>query len=221
MSPYAPLIVALLLVGADAPAQPAHHQHKLGHHRFQDAEKWARVFESPERDRWQKPKQVLAVLQIKPTMKVAEIGSGTGYFIVRMARQVARGKAYGVDIEADMVQYLARRAKQERLPNLASVLGAADDPRIPEPVDLILLCDTYHHIDQRTRYFRRLADRLRPGGRLVIVDFKQGKLPVGPPESMRVAPAQLRKELSAAGYRETALDTRTLPYQYIAVFQSR
>lgn len=151
-------------------------------------------------------------------MKVAEIGSGTGYFAVRLARRVPRGKVWGVDIEPQMVEYLDRRAAAEGLPQLDSLLGAVDDPRIPEPVDLIFICNTYHHIGERPRYFGRLKERLLPEGRLVVVDFKMGELPVGPPEDHRVRPRQLHQELTAAGYHRLKLDTTTLPYQYIAIY---
>lgn len=217
-------IFALSLVacaGADARREPdSHHRHHHGHHRFQDPEKWAKRFEGPGRDRWQKPERVLALLGVKPGMKVADIGSGTGYFVVRLARAVgASGRAYGVDIEPGMVRHLARRARQEKLPQLSSVLGAPEDSRIPEAVDLVFLCNTYHHIEQRTAYFRRVQSRLRDGGRVAVVDFKMGEIPVGPPESMRVTPARLDGELVAAGYRRLTLDETTLPYQYVAIYE--
>ena len=161
---------------------------------------------------------MIAALNLAPDASVAEIGSGTGYFIVRIARRLPRGRAYGVDIEPSMVSYLERRARTEGLTRLKSVLGTKDDPRIPEPVDLIFLCNTYHHIQERGDYFRRVSTRLRPGGRLIVVDFKMGALPVGPPEAMRVPPKRLDEELSAAGYRRIALDLDTLPHQYIATY---
>ena len=199
---------------------PHHHQHHKPK-RFKDAAQWAKQFEAAERDRWQKPDAVIAALALRPEHRVADIGSATGYFTVRLARAVPRGKVWGVDIEPDMVRYLNARAAREKLANLSSIRGDAADPRLPEKVDLVFICNTYHHIERRTDYFARVAARLRPGGRLAVVDFKRGKLPVGPPERERIAPAQLERELVAAGYERVRLDERTLPYQYIAIYRLR
>ena len=86
---------------------------------------------------------------------------------------------------------------------------------------MVFVCDTYHHIDARTKYFKAVADKLKPGGRLVIVDFKMGKIPVGPPEKHRVTPATLHEELAAAGYSKVEVDETTLPYQYIAIYTKK
>lgn len=204
--------------------QPQHHQHRhhTAHHRFADPARWAPVFESEQRDRWQRPRRVLEVLRLAPDMKVADIGSATGYFAVRLARALPEGKVYGVDVEPRMVAYLNRRAQQEGLAGrLVSIRGAADDPRLPAAVDLIFICDTYHHIEGRTRYFQRLQDKLTRRGRVAVVDFKSGRIPVGPPERMRITPAQLDRELQAAGFRRVVLDLSTLPYQYIAIYAPR
>ena len=165
---------------------------------------------------------MIAALKLRPTMKVVDIGAATGYFAVRFARAVPRGKVWGVDIEPRMVKYLDRRAAKEGLTSrLVGVVGTATEPKIPEPVDLIFICNTYHHIAERTAYFKRLASKLTAGGRIAVVDFKLGQLPVGPPERQRVSPEQLARELGPAGYRQLALDTTTLPYQYIAIYTRR
>lgn len=186
-------------------------------HRFQDAEKWAERFESPERDEWQQPQTVIELLGFQGDESVVDIGSGTGYFSVRFARALPRGKVLGVDIEPDMVGYLNDRAEKENLENLTSLVVAPDDPAIPEPVDMVFLCNTYHHIEGRVDYFRRLKGDFRTGGRLVIVDFVKGELPVGPPDRMKLPPEQVVSELSDAGY--ALIDSPdVLPYQYILIF---
>jgi len=195
-----------------------HGTHHTAHHRFRDAERWAKRFESPKRARWQKPEQVIRRLQLPDDARVADVGAGTGYFAARFARALPRGKVYAIDVEPDMVRYLARRAKREQLANLVPLRGAAADPKIPQPVDLVFICNTYHHIADRPRYMRGLRRSLRPGGRIAIVDYKRGELPVGPPERHRVFPAQLHRELVAAGYWRVLLDQQLLPYQYLAVY---
>lgn len=150
-------------------------------------------------------------------MHVADIGSATGYFPVRIARAVPAGRVWGVDIEPDMVRYLNRRAQEEGIDNLFSILGRPDDPLLPEPVDLVLIVDTYHHIDEREAYFERLSQHLRPGGRVAVIDFKKGDLPVGPPDAMKLAPEKVQAEVEAAGY-EMAESHDFLSYQYFLVF---
>jgi cyclopropane fatty-acyl-phospholipid synthase-like methyltransferase len=150
---------------------------------------------------------------------VADIGSGTGYFAVRIARAVPRGRVYGADLEPDMVRFLNARAAREGLPNLASHVASADNPKLPAPVDLALVVDTYHHIANRSRYFERLRKSLKPGGRVAIVDFKLDS-PVGPPRRHRIEPAQVKAEMERAGYR-VAEQPAVLPYQYLLVFTPR
>jgi SAM-dependent methyltransferase len=216
--------VAVSLSLAPAFAQHDHQAHdaKPGdsatiHHRFENAESWAKVFEDTARDAWQKPEYVVQSLQIPPDATIADIGSATGYFDVRFARAVPNGKVYGIDIEQDMVEYLNNRAKVEGLANLVSIVGEAGDPKIPEPVDLIFLCDTYHHIESRVEYFHNLQKYLKPGGRVVNVDFKPGELPVGPGPAHKLDPEQVIAELFAAGYHLQKID-ESLPYQYVLTF---
>ncbi len=195
--------------------------HGLAHHgamphRFEDADAWAKRFEDPARDAWQKPEEVIAALALPQEAKVADIGSATGYFAVRLARAVPKGHVYGVDIEPDMKRYLTERAQQEGLGNLTAVLGEPADPKIPEPVDLVLVVNTYHHIEDRTVYFRQLHGSLTPRGRVAIIDFRKGQ-PMGPPEQHRLTPEQVRQELEAAGYR-LAEDIGSLPNQYFLLF---
>jgi len=196
-----------------AAAQPPHsHQHS-----FSDAEKWAHVFDDPERDAWQKPHAVIQALALKPAARVADLGAGTGYFSARLASMLPQGRVYAVDIEPDMVRYLEARAKRENLRNLIAVEGAPDNPRLPEKVDLILLVDVYHHIEDRARYFRVLRGALRPGGRIAIIDFTLDS-PQGPPRAARVAPETVKAEMRAAGHA-LAAEHRFLPHQYFLVFR--
>jgi SAM-dependent methyltransferase len=172
------------------------------HHSFGDAEKWAKQFDDPQRDAWQKPDEVLDALQLQRTDKVADIGAGTGYFSVRIAKRLPDGKVFSVDIEPDMVRYLGERAQREHLSGLVPVLAAAG-PNLPEPVDLVLVVDTYHHIENRTAYFAKLMDALVPNGRVAIVDFK-----VDAPEGHRPRIEFHRKKPSR---NSTLLAIRWLP----------
>jgi ubiquinone/menaquinone biosynthesis C-methylase UbiE len=215
-TPLLAAAIAVLCAGAwlarPAAAQSAHtHDHS-----FSGAEQWAQVFDDPKRDVWQKPHEVIQALALKPDDVIADIGSGTGYFAVRLARMVPKGRIYGVDVEPDMVKYLAERAKREERCNLIAIAGAPDDPRLPEKADVILMVDVYHHIESRASYLRKLQASLKPGGRLAIIDFRLDS-PEGPPRAARIAPERVIAELKGTGYA-LAREHRFLPNQYFLVF---
>src|SRR5512147_1050236 len=133
-------ITVILLSCAGLPAGPAAAQSPHTHeHSFGGAEHWARIFDDPKRDEWQKPHEVIQALALKPDAVIADIGSGTGYFSARFANMVPKGRVYGVDTEPDMVKYLAERAKREGLKNLTAIAGKPGDPRLPEKADVIVL----------------------------------------------------------------------------------
>jgi SAM-dependent methyltransferase len=204
--------------GGDA-APHAHGGHHAGGmpHRFENAEEWVKRFEEPGREAWQKPDEVVKALGLPADAKVADIGSGTGYFAVRLARAVPQGRVYGVDIEPDMARYLGERARREGLSNLTPVLASAEETKLPEPVDLALIVDTYHHLGDRVAWLQRLGEKLRPGGRVAIIDLRLDSSR-GPPPAHKLSPERVREELEAAGYRP--VETHAfLPEQYFLVFQ--
>jgi ubiquinone/menaquinone biosynthesis C-methylase UbiE len=207
------LALSLSFSGHALAQAPQTHQHS-----FSGAEQWAHVLDDPGRDAWQKPHEVIQALNPGPDAVIADIGSGTGYFAVRLANMVPKGRVYGVDVEPDMVNYLAERAKREKRGNLIAVAGSAGDPRLPEKVDLVLLVDVYHHIENRQRYFRNLHASLKPGGRIAVIDFRLESAE-GPPRAARVAPQRVIDELKAAGYHLSKKHD-FLPNQYFLVFQN-
>jgi cyclopropane fatty-acyl-phospholipid synthase-like methyltransferase len=213
------LCILSFVVSTTAAAQThgsgRHHDDATVHHSFTDAEAWASRFEDPARDAWQLPDSVVATLAVRDDLVIVDIGSATGYFPVRFARACPKGKVIGADIEAEMVWYLNERSRREGLPNLVSILAAPDDPHLPMPVDLVFLCDTYHHIDNRVDYFTRLKDQLRPDGRVAVVDFRPSSHR-GP--AHKLAPNAIESEMRAAGY--TLVENHDfLPDQYLLVFE--
>jgi ubiquinone/menaquinone biosynthesis C-methylase UbiE len=198
-------------VGASAPCTHGYHKS------FKNAEHWAKIFDDPSRDAWQKRDQVIAAFKLKGNERIADIGAGTGYFAVPLARAVRDGKVFAVDTETDMVKYLRQQARLHKLPNLIAVKAAADDPRVPDKVNLVLVVDTYHHIDSRVEYFNRLQRKLAPDARLAIIDFTESSK-LGPPPEHRLAKTKVVQELEAAGYT-LAEDLEFLPNQYFIVFR--
>ncbi len=186
-------------------------------HRFESAEVWAKRFENPERDVWQLPDEVVSVLATRKNMLIADIGSATGYFPVRFARACPEGLVIGADIEPDMVYYLNDRARKEGLSNLISVLAAPEGPHLPVAVDLVFICNTYHHINNRIDYFTRLKEQLRADGQIAVVDYRPSS-ERGPPH--KLAPEVVESEMTAAGYEITGRHD-FLPEQYFLVFRER
>lgn len=207
-------VVPLLGIGSAVAQTPHTHEHS-----FAGAENWAEVFDNPERDRWQKPHEVIMALKLAPDARVADIGAGTGYFAARLAHMTPGGRVYAVDLEPDMVKHLAERAKREGLTNLVPVQAQPDSAALAEEVDLILLVDTYHHIGNRSTYFKRLRGSLKPNGKLAIIDFT-AESPIGPPKGDRISARKVAEEMTLAGYTQVA-QHGFLPYQYFLVFQPR
>lgn len=194
------------------------HEHDHYHKRFDDAAKWSEKFDDPKRDEWQKPDEVIAALKLKDDAVVADIGAGTGYFTIRLAKKFPGAKIIAVDVEPDMVTYLNKRAKDNGCQNVETVLAPVDGaPTLTIPADLLLVVDTYHHLGERSKYFSHLGKQLKPGGRLAIIDFKLDS-PEGPPVEHRIQPEQIKTELAEAGFEETqAIDL--LPNQFFLVFE--
>ena len=173
------------------------------------------MLEDPSRDEWQKPHNVVMALGLKPTDTVADIGAGTGYFARRFALHA--GKVYAVDID----EKLLAAARIKAPANLETVLATPDAPRLPQQsTDVIFFCDVLHHIENRPAYYAKLAKVLKPGGRIVVIDFYKRPLPAGPPPAMKLSDQEVIVEFQKAGF---ALKKRldTLPYQYFLFFESQ
>ncbi|MDJ0847357.1 MAG: methyltransferase domain-containing protein [Myxococcota bacterium] len=135
---------------------------------------WKRcAYEGSDRDSWQQTSRVVAALAIEPGDRVADLGAGSGYFTVHLARAVGpEGRVYAVDVDADMNDYLKGRLDEEGVGNVEVVLGEYEDPRLPDgQIDLLFTSNTYHHIQERPAYFRRVQADLAPGGRVAVVEF--------------------------------------------------
>ena len=196
-------------------------QHHMPGHSFEDVDRWVAEFESPERDRRQKPDEVVAALKLRSSDRIADIGAGTGYFTRRFAAAAPEGTVYAIDLEPNMLRYVSKRARAEGQKNIVPVLALPDSPMLPKAsVDVIFICNTIHHIENRAAYYRILRESLAPGGRLAIVDFrKDAALEAGPPPEMRLDRKDLERELSQAGFRLVE-EHDFLPDQYFVVYSA-
>jgi SAM-dependent methyltransferase len=178
--------------------------------------------ERPEREAEEAPSRAVESLALAPGMVVADVGAGTGYYTVRMARRVGpTGRVYATDIQPGMIDILKRRLGAEGLTNVVPVLGAPDDPRLPpDSIDLALMVDVYHELSSPQAFVRRLREALKPDGRLVLIEFRKEDPRVPILEVHKMSVAQVREELGADGYViDRVIDV--LPWQHIIVLRGK
>lgn len=215
----ASLIALLVGLGVAAAAQQAATPHEM-HGRHRDPKAYIASLENPARDAYQKPAEVVEALGLRSGQVVADIGAGSGYFAVRLAGPVGEaGRVLAVDVDARLLEHLEGRVREASLGNVETILAPPNDPRLPEAgVDLIFFCNVWHHIDDQDGYLAKLRQALKPGGRLVMIDFHKRDLPVGPGVAMKIAREDLLAQLEGAGWR-LVREHDFLPYQYFIEFQ--
>jgi ubiquinone/menaquinone biosynthesis C-methylase UbiE len=173
----------------------------------------------PERIEEEEPDIALDALKLTPGSTVADVGAGSGYMSVKMAKRVGpSGKVYANDIQPEMLTLLRQRLAREKITNIETVLGTVDDPKLPAgAVDLILMVDVYHEFQQPQIMLRRMRESLKSGGRLVLLEYRKEdpSIPIRPDHKMSVAEAKL--EVEAEGYTLTKVD-EVLPRQHILIF---
>jgi arsenite methyltransferase len=185
---------------------------------FAGCAEWGyRHMNDPARDAWQKPKQIVERLDIEPGARVADLGAGGGYFTWYLAEAVGpQGKVYAVEIDETALAIIEKEMKSRRVTNVVPIRAEPDDARLPEPVDLVFSCDTYHHMEDRIAYFRSLARYLKHDGKVAILDFYaegffSGLLGHGTTKE------EVRREMESAGYR-LAADYDLVDRQHFQIF---
>lgn len=208
------LALALALLVAPAGAQQRQHGRL-----FPPAD--LGLLEGPDRDAWQRPDQIMDHLGIGEGSIVADLGAGGGWFTIRLARRVGpNGRVYAQDIQPEMIGAIDRRVEREGLKNVQTVLGTAVDPQLPAPVDVVLIVDAYHEMDDPQTLLRNVRTSLKPGGRIGIVEYTKNGHGPGPPMEERVDPERVIRDAEAAGL---VLESRGdfLRYQYLLEFVAR
>jgi ubiquinone/menaquinone biosynthesis C-methylase UbiE len=197
-------------------AQSPHEAHDL----HADPAAYIAALEDPERDAWQKPREVIAALELRSGERVADIGAGSGYFALRFAHHVGTdGRVFAIDVSQDMLAHLEQQAKTAGLTNVEPKRVPPDDPQLADgSVDRVFVCDVWHHVGDQESYLDKLKRALRPSGQLVMIDFQKRELPVGPPVPMKIAREDLIAQLERHGFR-LAREHTFLPYQYFLVFE--
>jgi ubiquinone/menaquinone biosynthesis C-methylase UbiE len=164
------------------------------------------AYEGFSRDAWQQPERVVAALGIESGDRVADLGSGSGYFTLHLARAVGpEGKVFAVDVDEEMNEYLRRRLEEQGIANVEVIEGRFEDPLLPDAgVDLVITVDTYHHLEDRVDYFRRLQRDLAPGGRVAVLEFDGRKGWFVRLSGHYTPREELLREMGEAGYAVAA-----------------
>jgi len=173
------------------------------------------ILEGPDRAVWQKPEQIMDVLQVADGSVVADIGPGAGWFTIRLARRVGpNGVVYARDIQPQMLEAIRRRVGREGLRNVQLGLSSGYDQKLPNvKLDAVLVVDVYQEITEPVQFLRNVAQALKPGGLIGVVNYKPGR--GGPGPAVRVDRATVEADARAAGLR--VLGHESLPYQYLLV----
>ncbi len=219
-------LVCLLALGLVAcvswaqvnPAPIPEEMHRL----HQDSKAYIAFLEDPKRDEYQKPHEVIMALDLKEGERIADIGAGSGYFAFRIGRHVgATGRVFAVDISPDMIIHMNRAIRDMGVGNVTTILAPPDDPLLADnSIDRFVICDTWHHIENQTKYLALMKRMLKPKGQVVMIDFEKRELPVGPPVDMKIAKDDLIAQMRANGF-ELLKEHTFLPYQYFLVFTAK
>src|SRR5439155_26278360 len=178
--------------------------------------------ERPEREEEEKPDLLLPALKVKPGDVVADIGAGTGYYSWRLAKLAgAKGLVYAVDIQQEMLDLLAKKMAERKITNVKGMRGTITDPKLPAgSVDLVLMVDVYHEFDYPFEMMQGICQSLKPGGRVVFVEFRAEDPKVPIKEVHKMSEAQVRKEMAVQPL-DWAETIEILPWQHIIVFQRK
>jgi ubiquinone/menaquinone biosynthesis C-methylase UbiE len=177
------------------------------------AEEWRKVLDSPERVAALRIDEVIARLKLKPMDAIADLGAGTGPFVVPFAKAVSAGVVYAVEVDGGFLPIIGERARAAGVANVRTVLGAFTDPKLPAAaVDVAFMHDVLHHIGDRGTYFRTLAKSVKPGGRIAIIDYEPARSPHADQPALQVSKDQARAILADAGFK---------PLEDVALFEEK
>jgi len=212
MRNLSPLLFLPLVLVSCFERLPENHANEFMHK--SSFEELVKRFNDPKRAEWQKVDEVIAFMKVQEEDVIADIGAGTGYFTFPIAEHCER--VIAIDIDTGFVNYLNQQKAKHRVGNVEIRLSEEEEPELDErECDKIIIVNTVHHFQKVAKYLSKARKCLRIGGSLVIVDWKAGDLPHGPPDEYKLPLNELKRQLGMAGFRSLDVDTTTLPYQYM------
>jgi len=185
------------------------------------AAEWTKTLEAPERVAGLRADQVIAKLNLKPTDVVADLGAGTGLFSLPLAKAVPSGKVYSVELDEGFLAQIGGKAKTENVRNIVPVLGKFTDPSLPaRDVDVAFFHDVLHHVENRAAYLKSVAGYLKPGGRIVVIEFNPGDSPHKAEPTLIVSKEQTAGWMADAGLVQSE-EIQLFPDKYFVVFRRK
>lgn len=237
-----PILTALLIAwpfvraAEPPPEQPKHYEFKKDHNpdgigKFYMGREIAQVMGYPaagwlertERVKEEEPAKLMDVLKLKPGDVVADVGAGSGYYTVRLAAVVGpKGKVYANDIQKEMLDLIRKRTARAKIDNVEPILGTETDPKLPEnKIDLILLVDVYHEFSHPYEMTEAMVKALKPGGRLVFVEYRMEDPEVPIKLVHKMSQKQVIKEMGNHPALKYAKTSDVLPWQHIIIFEKK
>ena len=186
---------------------------------FGNTEKYIAFLEREDRATWQKPGAVIEALKLTGDETIADVGAGSGYFSLRFASALPRGKVYAIDVDPAMIHHIRHRVRADTIDNVEVILASPEDPKVPKDSEIVFICDVLHHVDNKSRWLEKVHGEVEKGARLVLIEYKEGDLPEGPPEWMKMSPQEVTATALGAGFTHVSTDNDLLPYQIIFVFE--
>jgi len=160
-------------------------------------------------------------MNLKGNEIIADVGAGSGYFTFRFSSMLLEGKVYAIDVKPEMLRHIHHKAMSNRINNIEIILAAYNDPKVPKDSDIVFICDVLHHVKKRSTWIKKLHSEMRAESKLVLVEFKDGPLPEGPPEQIKISREEIISEFLNNGFSKLSEDTNLLPYQNFFVFKKR
>jgi len=186
---------------------------------FADSEGYIEFLERPDRAAWQRPDEVVAALRLTGGETLVDVGAGSGYFTFRFAKALPKGKVVAIDVDPEMVRHIHHKVMSEGIANIQVVLADPKDPAVDPAADVVFVCDVIHHVEGRDAWLRKMFSDMKAGAKVVVIEFREGKLPEGPPEAIKVPKAKLIATLRGVGFVLKLDNPRLLPYQTFLVLQ--
>ncbi len=185
---------------------------------FKEVQKYIEFLERKDRELWQKPDAVINELLLEGTEKIADVGAGSGYFTFRLSKELPKGKVYAIDIEPEMIRHIHHKTVSRKIQNIEVILSTPDNPNIPKNVDIVIICDVLHHVKDKEYWLKAVFSQMKDDSRLVLIEFKEGKLPEGPPEDIKIPLEKMISITTNAGFINLQQNDELLPYQYYLEF---
>ena len=186
---------------------------------FEEVEKYIQFLERPDRAKWQKPDEVVKALGLKGLETVVDLGAGSGYFTFRLSKALPQGKVIAIDTQPEMIRHIHHKAMSQQIANVEPVVATPGDPKVPPGADLVFVCDVLHHVQDRAGWLKKLHAEMHGGTRLVLIEFKSGDLPQGPPEKVKIPKAKIIRLCQGAAFTLKEKRPDLLPYQEFLVFE--